>query len=504
MAALSPQAILEGRSSNRAPVPLIVGLIVCGLCSLLALAYYLLTGGAIGTAISFFLALPTAVVLIGLILLIDRLEPEPRLNLVVAFAWGAGVAIVGSFIVNTGSQYVLLPFLGENGTNFVGGAVVAPLVEESFKGSFLLLLLFFRRQEIDGPTDGIVYASLAALGFALVENVLYYLNGLKGLAMGDSDSLVVMIVIRGIVAPLGHPLYTSMIGLGVAYAATHRGPGRFFAVVGGWVGAVVLHSLWNSTVSFGLGGMLLSYPILTIVLVVFIVVVVRDRRRIVRLIQTHLPAYGQSGLVQPNDVRMLGTMAGRRQARRWAFSHAGLRGVQAMSDYQLAATELALLHARATNRAIEPASFHTRRDAIVSLMRAARDAFFRRLPQAPPPPWVGKEPSGFVTLPPSETMRLPAFRPGTGVPSPPRGVPGAVPPMSPPGAHPWTPPQGRPHQPAPQERPRQAPAQPGAVPPGPSWPGPRPAAPRPGPPSVRPPQGGPPGFPPRNPGGPGQ
>jgi protease PrsW len=50
-----------------------------------------------------------------------------------------------------------------------------------------------------------------------------------------------------------------------------------------------------------------------------------------------------------------------------------------MADYQLAATELALVHQRAQRRSIEAARFADRRQALVGLMAAARAAFLRDL-----------------------------------------------------------------------------------------------------------------------------
>ncbi|SFT01650.1 PrsW family intramembrane metalloprotease [Saccharopolyspora flava] len=413
MPALSPKSVLEGRSSNRAPVSLIIGLVISGVCMLLALAsYFAMDPGAPGNVvIGMLLALPTAIVLVALILLIDRLEPEPRLNLLVAFGWGAGVALLGALIVNSLGESVLAVVLGPEPATVLTVSVIAPVVEESFKGALLLFLLVVRRGEIDGPTDGIVYAGLCGLGFALVENVLYYMQGLASVP-GEIWGTV---LIRGVVAPLGHPMYTAMTGLGIAYAATHRGVGRVFAPILGWCAAVFLHALWNGgSVLFGFGGLVLAYLVEAVVLAVLVIVLVRDRRRLVHLIGRYLPSYIPSGLVAPNDIQMLGTMRGRRGARNWARHQAGAVGAQAMGDYQLAATELALLHAQAERRTIDPQAFFARRGQIVTLMGMAREAFFRRMPQPKQPaPWARNQQSGFFTVPqqlhdmPTHKLRIP-------------------------------------------------------------------------------------------------
>lgn len=465
MPALSPQSILDGRNPHRAPVALIVGLVVSGVCLLLALVLYLLQGGPLNVAVGTLLALPTGVVLSGVLLLIDRLEPEPQLNLWVALGWGAGVAILGALVVNTTFGILAVPLLGSAGAEVFTSILLAPVVEESFKGALLLYLLWIRRHEIDGPTDGIVYAGMCGLGFALVENIMYYMQGLQA----SGGELAMTVLVRGVLAPLGHPMYTAMIGLGVAYAATHRGFGGIVAVVGGWCGAVFLHALWNGSLTlFAYPGMVLAYLVLALVLVALIVVVVVDRQRIVKLIGRYLPPYIPSGLVQPDDVRMLSSMSGRRQARRWARVQAGVNGARAMSDYQLAATELALLHEHASKTTITPDAFYARRDAILGLMRVARDGFFRRVPQAGPPPWTPRHQQSGFFRPPTQLQygQLPMHQRPTGPPAPLAGHPG--PPSGQPG-----PPSGQPGKAQPAARPGQQPPTPERHP-GASGPGPMP------------------------------
>lgn len=115
----------------------------------------------------------------------------------------------------------------------------------------------------------------------------------------------------------------------------------------------MLHGLWNGLTVFGVGRIVLAYGMLTCVVVVLLAVVVADRRRIVRLIWQFLPGYAETGLVTEADLRMLTSLRERRQARRWARESGGRRGARAMTDYQLAATELALVHLRAPRQAIE-------------------------------------------------------------------------------------------------------------------------------------------------------
>lgn len=375
-------------------MPLIVSVIVAAACVLVALVLYARqpgVGGAAATLVGVVLALPTAAAAVALVLLIDRLEPEPRLNLLFAFAWGAGIAALLALVLNTVARdYATVPAFGATEGTFITAAIVAPIIEETAKGAALLGLLKYRPREIDGPTDGVVYAAMVGIGYALTENVNYYMRGLHdgGLHLASA------VVLRGVIAPLCHPLFTAMIGLGVAYAARHR-TNRRRAVLAGWVAAMVLHGLWNGSASAGWQWLALVYAGLLLVLFAVGGVLVSDRRRLVALIAT-LPD-ADPEVVTADDARMLSSLRGRRDARAWARVHGGAGAGRAMADYQLAATELALAHRDQTRGQLDDEAFTSRRDRLVTLMTDARRSFFRRRPDPPPPPWAGQDMSLFGT-----------------------------------------------------------------------------------------------------------
>ncbi|AQZ69882.1 unnamed protein product [[Actinomadura] parvosata subsp. kistnae] len=353
--------------AQRPSKALLIGLVVSGVLALIVLVVMLLSGGPIGFGLSALLALAPLPVLLAAVLSLDRLEPEPKLNLAFAFAWGAGVAIVaGIALTLVGQEFFARAGYTSTAVENIGTVVIAPLVEEALKGSALLLLLR-RRAEIDGLTDGIVYASMAGLGFAAVENVGYYL-----LAFGEdgAGAAVQLFVLRGLIDPLGHPIYTSMFGLGVAYALTRGNVARYAAVPLGYVAAVFLHGLWNGAATTGsLEWLGAAYLVIMAALILIIVVTVVERRQLVARMGYYLPAYQQTGLINDTDVRMLTTLSARKAARKWA------RGVglgRAMSDYQQAATELTLLHLRAERQGVEPRSFVMERDALLGAMARAR------------------------------------------------------------------------------------------------------------------------------------
>ncbi|MBV9380138.1 MAG: hypothetical protein JO242_05645, partial [Streptosporangiaceae bacterium] len=141
-------------------------------------------------------------------------------------------------------------------------------------------------------------------------------------------------------------------------------------------------------------GLAVAYVIMFCVLAGIIVVLVLDRRRLVRLITGRLPAYEPTGLVTAEDIAMLSSLRARRLARNWARATGGLPAAAAMGDYQLAATELALLHDKAGRGMITPGRFRERQSDLLGLMNVARAEFLRRRPRPPLAPWAPA--SGFA------------------------------------------------------------------------------------------------------------
>jgi len=180
---------------------------------------------------------------------LDRYDPEPLWLLALAFAWGALVAVLVSIVINTIVTIVaavaaaiggLPPELGE----IVGAVVSAPIVEEGSKGVGLLILLIFFRRYFDDILDGIVFAGVIALGFATVENVLYY--G-RGLLSGGLFGIALLFVLRGILSPFAHATFTSMTGIGCGIAReSHKKFVRIVMPIVGYIFAMSLHMLWNS------------------------------------------------------------------------------------------------------------------------------------------------------------------------------------------------------------------------------------------------------------------
>jgi hypothetical protein len=92
---------------------------------------------------------------------------------------------------------------------------------------------------------------------------------------------------------------------------------------------------------------------------------------------------------------MLTSLRMRRLGRQWARLNVGTDAVRAMTQYQLAATELAMACNRNAQGRLTAEHFAQHRDDSLMLMHEAV-ALIRGRGQLYPPPWVGDSPSAFV------------------------------------------------------------------------------------------------------------
>src|SRR5918992_1573770 len=89
--------------------------------------------------------------------------------------WVLGIgAVFFSFIFNTINGMIFGSLFGAAAGDILGGIVSAPIVEEGSKGLALFILYWWKKDEFDGVVDGVIYAAMVGLGFAMAENFLYY------------------------------------------------------------------------------------------------------------------------------------------------------------------------------------------------------------------------------------------------------------------------------------------------------------------------------------------
>ena len=187
---------------------------------------------------------------------LDRYEKEPKLLLGAAFLWGVIVAGGGAYVLNTVFGIGIYVLTGSEGAaEFGTTSIIAPIIEEGLKGLAVLAVFFMFRSEFDSILDGIVYASITAMGFAAIENVLYIYR--NGFLENGWEGFWTLVVIRVILVGWMHPFFTAFTGIGIAIARMSRNIlVKIIAVPAGYTVAVITHAFHNTFSSLigGAGG----------------------------------------------------------------------------------------------------------------------------------------------------------------------------------------------------------------------------------------------------------
>jgi RsiW-degrading membrane proteinase PrsW (M82 family) len=167
----------------------------------------------------------------------DRFRPEPWRNLGLTYLLGlfAAFACINFF--------KLLPYLGipedpsalmytHGWAYFFYSIGITGLVEEFFK-YLPFLIIVIRLKAFDEKIDGIVYASILALGFASYENSRYLVH-MEGFALFG----------RAFASPLTHTIFSSIWGYTVGLARL-SGRSILTASLKGLLLAAFLHGLFD-------------------------------------------------------------------------------------------------------------------------------------------------------------------------------------------------------------------------------------------------------------------
>jgi RsiW-degrading membrane proteinase PrsW (M82 family) len=347
----------------------VVTILVC-LGALPVLLVVALSGGpdslVLATALA---ALPVGPV-VACYLWLDRYEPEPRRLLAAGLLWGGFVATAAALLLQGIGGFVV------GFTDRESLSIVAPVTEEASKGLFLILMLGWRRAELDGILDGIVYAGMVGVGFAFVENILYLAaayNGTDGAGPGGASALTSTFVVRCLFSPFAHPVFTTFTGIGVGIAVNARSPAvRLFAPLAGYALAVTAHATWNTSSVYGFGSFVGVYLLLMApAFLLLLGLAVWARRSEGRMLTAALGDAARRGLIPASDIGWVVDLGARRRSRHFARQHGGRPGERAMRDYQQAVVELGFLHHRIL-RGTPPPDFAARGRAYVARISAVR------------------------------------------------------------------------------------------------------------------------------------
>ena len=336
-------------SGHQSALKIIFGLFALMVAALLGLIMLLLIGaetGAVQLLIGVICACLPVPIYIMLLLWIDRYESEPLWMLATTFVWGAVVAVFIALILNTinGAIVAAATNSAQIGENF-GAVISAPIVEESAKAFIILVLFLWKRDEFDDIVDGVVYAGMVGLGFAMTENILYYGRAVQA----GAGVLTFTFILRGMAAPFSHPLFTSMTGIGLGWSRqSNNGFVKIVMPVLGFMLAIFLHATWNGAATYGgAAGFFAGYfLIMGPAFIITLMVVFFSLRREGRIVRQFLYPDYQRGFFDAVEYEKLCTIRGRMGMSWNAMTSSGFSAWRTRMRCNQIASELAFHRSR--------------------------------------------------------------------------------------------------------------------------------------------------------------
>jgi RsiW-degrading membrane proteinase PrsW (M82 family) len=289
-----------------------------------------------------------------LIYALDLYEREPVPLLVASLVWGAVAATTLAGLANAGWGLVVAQLGGPAFASRWTATLTAPFVEEILKGLGVVLVYLIARDEFDDMMDGFVYGAVCGLGFAVVEDVFYFMGVFGGTTAGVVQGFFVRVVASGIYS---HVLYSGLVGMGIGYFVSRREArslGERLAVLAGLCTLAVLgHLLWNSPwldvfpPQPWSGADWLMIPVATAVkglpLLAFVVLALwlaRGRER--RWLTAALGEEVELGAITPEELAVLLDPKRRREARRTMRRRAGSGAASLLRRLQREQVNLAM------------------------------------------------------------------------------------------------------------------------------------------------------------------
>ena len=368
------------RSPQISAIKIVLAILAILIASILGLLVLLVIGietGPIGLILGLLAAMIPVPLYVVLVLWIDRYEGEPLWMLSTAFFWGALVAAFFAFLFNTIFGLTISMLAQDASAGEASTAVIsAPIVEEIGKSLILFIFFFAKKDEFDGIVDGIVYASMAGLGFAMTENILYYGNA----AAQSGGILTATVIVRGFFAPFSHPLFTSLAGIGLGLARQSNNIAVKLATpILGLLMAIFMHSIWNASAVLGGGAAFLLIYIVVMVpaFLIVLVVIALSLRREGQVVRQFLVTEIEGGLFTHEEYEKLGSISGRMGSSFDALSRTGVKGWRTRRRFNQLASELAFhrsrvsrgIHSRKHDAAAQEAAYLHALRALVEELR---------------------------------------------------------------------------------------------------------------------------------------
>jgi len=157
-------------------------------------------------------------------------------RLFTAFLYGGVLGVLGASILE--AQFLEQPSV----RTYIG----VGLIEEAAKLAALWLVAW--RLPRYTMRDGIVLGAAVGFGFAALETAGYAFNAMFTMQGLSLENLVQTEILRGVLTPVGHGLWTAIVGGALFGAAASRGRLRLTGAVLGWYLLVaLLHGLWDAS-----------------------------------------------------------------------------------------------------------------------------------------------------------------------------------------------------------------------------------------------------------------
>ena len=222
-------------------VGIIIGFSLLLLAFMLEVPYYT-TGDAL---LTFFAAgsisLAATLLYATIIWLLDYNDREPLKIFPTLFLWGCMAAII-AFFLNTmidAISYIILP---EIILLFFIPTVVAPVVEEFFKG--IGLFVISRHKQFSGILDGIVFGFIVGMGFAFIEDWAYYTQ-YGPIELGVFE-WIQFVFLRSILTGATHGILTAVTGIFLGIASARKSKVVWLWLAAGLLVAMGLHGVFNA------------------------------------------------------------------------------------------------------------------------------------------------------------------------------------------------------------------------------------------------------------------
>lgn len=323
----------------------------------------------------------TAIPLSLLFLWLDRFKPWRFWVWLMVFLWGACVATFFAAQINSwAAAHLSIIGDGDPATGSRAAIYVAPWVEELAKATPLFWVAILMRYRWVSRLSGIALAGLSGAGFAFVENILYYGRVYRYAAntfgqVEPEQALQGLFFQRGVLTFFGHPLFTSMTGIGLAIGLRSKSKiVRIIAPLAGYCAAAFLHMSFNTVATLVQGNqLLLTYIFVAIpALLAMIIFIVRQEFREGKLIRQRLTDYVRVGWLPTTDVVAMSRLRTRLRAL-WQSLFLGGHAPLATLRVQRAETELAYLRDSMSRGLVDDSGLE-REKHLLGRIRAERGA----------------------------------------------------------------------------------------------------------------------------------